>query len=447
MSDIAALAREIANINEEAKKYYGFKQQVKNSLKIAKNKEEFLKGKTESEIMREYDDYIMYLFGKIRKNLGLISSEIYLSSNAVTQGFKDYMWKEDTDYAKKDVKKEQMQAKGEGKARAKTNVDIDVDQDSFERFLKSIMKKKKDIVVIRDYTLYEQSEYGRLANRYFERLSVKLIKENKKFFEPLFIAMKSSDFRILSNTYVSMMIFSSFAAFFPFFLITLLLVNKFIVIRVMAALIAGLLGSVAVFALIYAYPSTIVSTRRKYMEGELPFVIVHMAAVAGSGAHPMAMFKLILSSGEYRALEPEIKKIVNYVNLFGYSMTTALRLVASTTPLKDFSELLNGIVTTVETGGNLKEYLTIKSQEAMEKYQLKREKYIQNLATFSDVYVGISLVAPMLLFMTLSIINSPLLGGAISGISVGTIAVFGTYVAIPLMNVASLVILSYITPK
>ena len=45
-----------------------------------------------------------------------------------------------------------------------------------------------------------------------------------------------------------------------------------------------------------------------------------MAAVAGSGAQPIAMFNLVLSSEEYKGIRDEIKKIVNYVNLFGYDI-------------------------------------------------------------------------------------------------------------------------------
>ena len=42
----------------------------------------------------------------------------------------------------------------------------------------------------------------------------------------------------------------------------------------------------------------------------------------------------------YKGLEGEIRKIVNYVNLFGYNLSTALRNVAATTASQELKELL-----------------------------------------------------------------------------------------------------------
>lgn len=450
MDDITPIARNIAVLCDEAMKYYDYKVKLVKKLKETDNKSSILKGKTEKEFLQQYNNYLLYMLSEIRKNSAMISKQVEIdnkqgnsktSSNAVNPIFKTA--------AKGMVDKQEIGSlKAPGKVSMKiSKTDIDVDSDAFSRFVKFKKKKRKDIVIIRDYSLYEQSSYGRIANIYVGRLSQKLIKNNNEFFQPLFKAMRSSDFQILANTYVSIMVFSSILVFFPAFLLSLLLMSSFIVIRIFAALLIGLISAAITFAVLYGYPSMIVTSRRKYMEADLPFVIVHMAAVAGSGAQPLAMFNLLLSSGEYKGLESEVKKIINYVNLFGYNLTTSLRLVAATTPLREFSEMLNGIVTTVETGGSLKEYLNIKAQEAMENYESKRRKYIETLATFSDLYIGLSIVAPMLLFFLLAIIDSPFLGGAIGGFSAGTIAVAGTYIVIPLMNMVFLAVLNVITPK
>ena len=193
------------------------------------------------------------------------------------------------------------------------------------------------------------------------------------------------------------------------------------------------------------YPSTVVSSRRKKIKDDLPFMIIHMAAVAGSGAQPIVMFNLVLSSGEYKGIESEVKKIVNYVNLFGYDLSTALKTVAITTPLKEFSELLNGIVATIEGGGNLKSYLKEKVNDAMLTYKLERKKYVEMLSTYSDIYTGVLIAAPLLFMVTLAIINS--LGGKIGGLTVQTLSVLGTYVVIPFLNVAFILFLNIVQPK
>src|SRR3989338_9112151 len=345
MGNIAAYAKKIALLSDEAKKYYDYEKELVKNLKTSKDKTKILKGKQEKEFLQQYDAYVLYLINQMKKELGSISNELESEKQAI----------------------------------------------SLEH--------------------------------------------------PAETSIKSSDFQILGNTYISIIIFSSMLAFIPFFLAALVLIKGFILIKLLGAILVGILFSALAAALLYAYPSMIITSRRRYMEADLHFVVVHMAAVAGSGAHPIAMFNLILSSAEYKGLESEIKKIINYVNLFGYNLTTSLRLVAATTPLKEFSELLSGIVTTVETGGDLKNYLNIKANETMERYKSKREKYVQNLATFSDIYIGFSLVAPMLFFMLLSMINIPILGGSIAGFSAGTLGVIGTYVVIPILNIIFLIVL------
>jgi|SRR3989344_2672105 len=435
MNDITPIAKNIAILAENAKKYYDYKIALIEKLKDNAEKARILKGRPEEEVLEGYNNYILHLIVEMQKNVSSINDEIGADNIA----------KKPIEYARAEIKAAKLEAPA--KIPEKSKRAIYVDSDTLKRYVKLKKKKKGRTIAIRDYSLYEQSNYGKIANTYVGGISQGLLKSNKSFFEPMFKAMRSSDFKILSNTYASIIIFTSIIAFFPAFLAAALLINKFIAIRILLALIIGILSSAITFAVMYYYPSMIVTSRRRYMEAELPFVVVHMAAVAGSGAHPMAMFNLILSSGEYKSLESEIKKIINYINLFGYNLTTSLRLVAVTTPLKDFSELLNGVVTTIETGGDLKAYLNIKAQENMEKYESKRKRYIQNLATFSDIYIGLSVVAPMLLFLLLSLIDSPFLGGMIGGISAGTLAIFGTYVAIPVMNIIFLAVLNVMAPK
>ena len=448
-SDITPTARNIAVLSDEGNKYYNAKQALIEKLKKATSaeKQKLLAGKSEKELLGKYDAYMLYLIDEMKKNISAISESIEADSNALEDSSsKINLVSSAANVIGENIKKGPKQMEAPSKTSSKDN-SLDIDEDTFRRFVRSKKKKKKDIVAIKDYVLYEQSDYGKMANKYIGNLSYGMIKKYPEFFEPLFRSMRSADFQILSNTYASIVIFTAMIAFFPSFILALIFLKGFIVVRIFAALLLGVMFSSAIFAALYYYPSMIITSRRKYMEAELPFVVVHMAAVAGSGAHPIAMFNLVLSSAEYKALESEIKKIINYVNLFGYNLTTSLRLVAATTPLKEFSELLSGIVTTVETGGDLKGYLAIKAQESMERYETKRKTYIQNLATFSDIYIGISLVAPMLLFLLLSLINSPFLGGTIGGLGAGTIAAFGTYLAIPMMNIIFLIILSTITPK
>ncbi len=122
-----------------------------------------------------------------------------------------------------------------------------------------------------------------------------------------------------------------------------------------------------------------------------------------------------------------------------------MRNVALTTPSKRFRELLTGIVATLETGGDLKNYLNSKADDALTTYRLEREKYVESLATYSDVYTSVLIAAPLLFIVTLAIIN--LIGGKVLGFDASTLAFIGTFFIIPFLNVAFLLFLNFIQPE
>lgn len=324
--------------------------------------------------------------------------------------------------------------------------EMNLDEEEIKEFLKSKKQKKIDETIGKGYTLYKINKFGEIANYFAETISNSLIKKYPKFFRTLFLNIRKSGMRVLSRTYVSILLSCSVLGFF------LATISSFfifwgdnIILAVAKSFFAGIMATILIFGVIYIYPSIVISTKQRKIKNELPFVILHMTAVAGSGAHPLSMFKLILDAEEYPELEGEVRKIVNYVNLFGYDLTSALRTVAATTPSEDFRELLNGMIATIETGGDLKSYLTEKARDSMNKYKLERKKYVQTLATYSDVYTALLIAAPLLFIVTLAILNV-IGGGDIGGFTIGEIAKFGTYGAMPLLNILFIVFISVMQP-
>jgi len=415
-------ATKIISLVKEVKKYKDAKTKLINDLRLIDSQvrsrkidsqsynrilSKYLKGKTKEQILKDYDDRVFQLLDQI----------------AITNNF-----------ILNHLKKEKPK---------KLVVDKDVDIEYIRR-LKSEKEKKKQKELKEGYNVYEPSELGRFANYFMNGIAKSLIKKYPGFFKNLFFSLKSSGTKFLSTTYVSIMLFFGVIAFLVSTSVLLFMLQGNIFFNIIRSIFLGIFIAASAFGLVYIYPASIVKSQRRKMKNELPFVIIHMAAVAGSGAHPISMFKLVLSSEEYPALQGEIKKIVNYVNLFGFDLVGALKAVAVTTPLRSFSELLNGLATTIETGGNLKSYLDAKARDSMVGYRLDRKKYLESLSTYSEVYTGILIAAPLLFFVTLAIIQ--MMGGTIMGLSVGIIAIMGTYIVIPLLNVGFIIFLNITQP-
>ncbi|MEA3378189.1 MAG: type II secretion system F family protein [Nanoarchaeota archaeon] len=397
-----------------------------------KSVQKYLQGKSKDEVIKSHDNYINQLFDSINTESDKVLMIFNLCEIEPAKKKQDKVSKDNL-----------LRLSHKTKQLFMKQVNID------KYFLRLYLRRKKDKEVkdIRvEYQLYEQKAFGRFANRLFGSLSQKLISSSPKIFKSLFQSLRMSGLKILSKTYVSMIFLISLLAFMlvsP--LAALFFHHPVFTIQLSRGILLGLLASGIAAAIAFFYPNSLAKQKSTAIKNDLPFMIIHMAAVAGSGAKPISMFKTILFSGEYPALRGEVKKIVNYVTLFGYNLSTALKAVAKTTASIRFKDMLDSIIANIESGGDMKDFLEAMADEAMTTYRLERKMAVQSIATYSDIYTAVLIAAPLLFFVTLAIIQT--LGGTIAGLSVGTIAKVGTYGVIPALNLGFLVFLNMVAPK
>jgi archaellum biogenesis protein FlaJ (TadC family) len=78
-------------------------------------------------------------------------------------------------------------------------------------------------------------------------------------------------------------------------------------------------------------------------------------------------------------------------------------------------------------------------------YRLERQKYVESLATYSDIYTGVLIAAPLFFVTALSLVS--VIGGDVGGISINTLINLGTYLIIPALNVLFLIFLELNQPE
>jgi len=354
---------------------------------------------------------------------------------------------EDSFHLPEDAKEKNKKVKKlSSKKRKQFLKDINIEENFLKSYMKNKTKKEIKTAARVDYTLYETTSYGKISNRFFEKTTVSLTKKYPEVFTYLLKSLRASGIKILSKTYISIMLFSSLLAFILVTLLTALFFkHPILVLQILRGFLLGTVGASVIGLILYLYPGSVASTRERAIKADLPFAIINMAGVAGSGGKPISIFKTLLTSDEYPGLRDEIKKIVNYVNLFGYDLSTALRAVARRTPSLRFKDLLDGIVNTIESGGDLKDYLQTMANESLATYRLERKKAVESVSTYSDIYTTVLIAAPLLFFVTLAIIQT--MGGEIGGTSVSSLATIGTYVVIPMLNIGFVIFLNVVQPK
>ncbi|OIO64404.1 hypothetical protein AUJ68_05855 [Candidatus Woesearchaeota archaeon CG1_02_57_44] len=296
-------------------------------------------------------------------------------------------------------------------------------------------------------SIRKPSQIGAMANSVARKLSLWLLDTFPGFFRGLYGALRIANMPVLSNTYISLMILGTLMAFLTgtvVFFAHFWLLGSTLGQVIGKGLFMGVAFGILTFALFYGYPYTRLKYRRRSINTNLPFAINHMAAISSSGVPPVGIFKMIMDSNEYGEVTKEAHKVVDLIELFGYDLLTSIRTVASTTPSESMREFLEGILSTVEAGADLPEYLHQKSQEIMLSYRLERQRYVEVISTYSDIYTGILIAAPLFFIITMSLVN--MLGGKLGGMDVSTLMVVVTYIGIPALNVLFLVFVEATQP-
>lgn len=269
-----------------------------------------------------------------------------------------------------------------------------------------------------------------------------------RYLSPLKEEIKKSNLGILYEMYVGRMISLSILAFvlvFTFVVVLFTILGVALWFTLVGAVIISLAMAFVVLTLYHSYPFHLITSRRNSIDSNMPFAINHIASIAASGVPPYVAFKLIANVKEYGEISNESKRIVRNVEVFGMDLITAIGNVANRTPSQKFSQFLFSVISTIETGGDLKKFLENSAKEALFEYRLVREKYMQTLSTYADFYTAVLIAAPLFFISTLSVMS--LVGGQVFGLSIPTAMRIGIYALIPLLNIVFIIFIHYTQPS
>ena len=311
----------------------------------------------------------------------------------------------------------------------KEKVSLVINDDDKLNFLENLSKSNLTInQLTKKYSVERQvyssfgkpSFYAKFSNKFFRNLSISLVE--KGYFQQLNRDLRKMNSPFLLTTYLSMMFFTSLIFFFLslFLLIVLMFFNIGITFPFLTAIGSDeniglrlikffwiiLIVPMAIFLFMNFYPSSEAKSIGKRIEQELPFVTIHMSAIATSGIEPMNIFRIILKNEDYIYTNAEFKKLMNLVNFHGKDLVTALRDISRASPSSKLKELLDGLATTITSGGNLVDFLNKHAENLLFDYRLEREKYTKTSETFMDIYISIVIAAPMIFIMLFVIMGS-----------------------------------------
>ncbi|PIO08619.1 hypothetical protein COU59_00930 [Candidatus Pacearchaeota archaeon CG10_big_fil_rev_8_21_14_0_10_34_12] len=291
--------------------------------------------------------------------------------------------------------------------------------------------------------------YVGISSKIFANTSTRLIE--KGMFKSMGPNLVKANMNFLPKNYVSVILFTTMISLaVSFFLFVFLLFFSFqsavpfitltsdsILTRIIKTFWILIAIPTGVFSFMYIYPQLEKDSIEKRINQELPFATINMASIAGSMIDPTKLFNIIIQTKEYSALEKEFGKIINGVNVLGFDLISVLRNSAMTSPSKKLSDLLNGIATTINTGGDLPRFFDERAKSLLFDYNLEKEKGTKFAETFMDIYISVVIAAPMIIMLLLIIMQVSGLGFSLTTTMITIIMVSG----VSLINIAFLVFL------
>lgn len=239
-------------------------------------------------------------------------------------------------------------------------------------------------------------------------------------YSKIFLFVKKSlpkaNIRIPFRTYMSIVLFCSSLVFISSFIFLVIIFNFLyisLMMKIVYLILIPFINFLSSFALLIYYPHYKATTRRKSIETNLPFALMHMGAIAESGAPPHTIFRLMAEFEEYGELCNEMKKIVRNIDVFGMDPLTAIRKVAEKNPSEALKQTLFGFITTTESGGDIRAYLKTVGQQTLFEWRIKRQRFMQQLSAYAEFYTGVLIAAPLFiisLFAVMAMISPTMVG-------------------------------------
>ena len=209
---------------------------------------------------------------------------------------------------------------------------------------------------------------------------------------------------------------------------------------------AALFAWVLSIASFYLYPVYRADKHKRELDDELPFTTGYMAILASAGVSPERIFQSLSSLSVPLAASSEAKETVKDISLFGLDIISALERISTLTPSEKLRDTIEGMISTIHTGGNLGVFLREKFKTHMKLKRVSLKKYADSLSVLSEVYVALLLTGPLLLIIMFSVM-SMLGGGGLGMFSSDLLLSLMTYIGIPVAALIFLVIVDSTSPK
>ncbi len=177
-----------------------------------------------------------------------------------------------------------------------------------------------------------------------------------------------------------------------------------ILIGVLFSLLFAFIAYFLSFSLFKLYPSMKADDRKRAINRLLPHAVNYMYALSKGGVGIIQIVRALSEHKEiYGEVANEFSYVVNLMDYFGYDFHSAMSELYEITPSDTMKEFVAGLITTIDSGGDLTVYLAHKCEQYVEKSKSEQKNFLETLGLLAEGYVTIAVTAPLFIIILQSV--------------------------------------------
>lgn len=180
--------------------------------------------------------------------------------------------------------------------------------------------------------------------------------------------------------------------------------------------------------------------RSKDINLKLPYALNYVAAMASAGVIPTEIFRSLGKQKIYGEVAKESAWIYKDIALHGIDIVTALKRAQERSPSIKFQEFLQGAITTITSGGDLKNYFLEKAARYQFENRQDQKAFIDTMGLMAETYVTVAVAGPLFMIVMMAII------AIISGSGPNNLMML-VYLLLPVINFGYVFLLKSLIPE
>ena len=145
----------------------------------------------------------------------------------------------------------------------------------------------------------------------------------------------------------------------------------------------------------------------KKINRELPYFITMVTLLSSAGIGPYFMLQRVKSMDLLPTIKNETQKMIKRIDLLGVDPLEVMRQVRTRSSSKALGEFFDGYVATVESGGNIVNYLKSKMKTVYDRHAESQKQSVVKLGALVEAYMTIQVVMLAVYIISAAVISDP----------------------------------------